>query len=68
MQVYYTSLGEVILPGRGIAIEEMPCDRYIKGSAENDKGGKSEWWFEKRISWYEGVAKGDGKALDPLME
>lgn len=54
--------------GRGIAIEEMPFDRYIKGSAENDEGGKSEWWFEKRISWYDGVAKGDGKAVDPLMK
>lgn len=40
----------------------------IQGKAENDEGGKSEWWFEKRVSWYDKVAKGDGKAVDPLME
>lgn len=53
---------------RRISVERLPYDRYAKESAENDEGGKSEWWFEKRISWYEGVAKGDGKAVDPLME
>lgn len=54
--------------GREIAVEELPYDRYTTESADNDEGGKSEWWFGKRISWYEGVAKGDGKAVDPLME
>ena len=54
--------------GREIAVEKMPYDKYTQASAENDEGGKSEWWFEKRISWYQGVAKGDGEAVDPLME
>ena len=54
--------------GRGIAIEKLPLDTYAEESAENDEGGKSEWWFEKRRSWYNGVAKGDGKVVDPVME
>ena len=56
------------ITGRRIAIDKVPFKRYAKESAENDEGGKSEWWFEKRVSWYEGVAKSDGKAVDPLME
>ena len=53
---------------RDIVVVKLPFEKYTKESAENDEGGKSAWWFEKRISWYEGVAKGDGKAIDPLME
>ena len=52
---------------RDIVVVQFPFEKYTKESAKNDEGGKSEWWFEKRISWYEGVAKGDGKAIDPLM-
>ena len=54
--------------GRKITIERMPFDKYAKESAESDEGGKSEWWFKKRISWYDGVEEGDGEAVDPLME
>ena len=53
---------------RDIVLDKLPFEKYTKVNAENDEGGKSEWWFEKRVSWYEGVAKGDGKAMDPLME
>ena len=53
---------------RDIVVVKLPFEKYTKESTENDEGGKSEWWFEKRISWYEGAAKGDGKATDPLME
>ena len=56
------------LTGRDIIIETMAFDKYAKESAANDEGGKSEWWFEKRLSWYDGIAKGDGKTVDPLME
>ena len=54
--------------GRRITTEEMPLERYAKESAVHDEGGKSEWWFQKRVSWYDGVASGDGEAVDPLME
>ena len=54
--------------GNNIAVDKTPFEKYAKVSAEHDEGGKSEWWFDKRISWYDGLAKGDGKAVDPLME
>ena len=54
--------------GRTVTVEKRPFDKYAMESAENDEGGKSEWWFEKRISWYRGIAKDDGKSVDPLME
>ena len=53
---------------RGIAVERTASDKYMKGSQENDEISKSKWWFEKRTLWYDGVAKGDGEAVDPLME
>ena len=53
---------------RDIVVVELPFEKYTKESTENDEGGKPEWWFQKRISWYKGIAKGDGKATDPLME
>ena len=54
--------------GKNIAFDKMPFEKYAKVSAKHDGGGKSEGWFDKRISWYDGLAKGDGKAVDPLME
>ena len=53
--------------GNSIFVETLPPKEYVKASAKGDEGGKGEWWFERRISWYEGAAKGDGKTVDPLM-
>ena len=68
--VTLAALAETIndVTGKRIAVERMPFEKYAKKSAENDEGGKSEWWFEKRVSWYDGIAKGDGNAVEPLME
>lgn len=68
--VTLAALAETInnVTGKRIAVDKMPFEKYAKKSAENDEGGKSEWWFEKRVSWYDGIAKGDGKAVEPLME
>ena len=53
--------------GKSIVVEILPPKEYVKASAKGDEGGKGKWWFERRISWYEGAAKGDGKTVDPLM-
>ena len=53
--------------GRDIRIEKVPFDQYVKLSADADEGGKPAAFFEKRVSWYEGVAKGDGATVDGLM-
>ena len=64
-----TDLVEAIneISGRAIVIERLPPEEYAKASSKNDEGGKGEWWFEKRVSWYQGIAKGDGMTVDPLM-
>ena len=46
----------------------MPFAKYAKESATDDEGGKSEWWSEKRTSWYEGGAKAEGRSVNPLVE
>lgn len=38
----------------------MTFAKYAKESATDDEGGKSEWWFEKRTSWYEGGVRSKG--------
>lgn len=53
--------------GRDICIERVPSDQYVTMSATDDEGGKPAAFFEKRVSWYEGVAKGDGATVDDLM-
>ena len=50
--------------GREIKVENVSVDVYVRESAEHDEGSKSERWFQKRILWYDGVAKGRGKAVD----
>ena len=58
--------------GTSLAVEKIPIEDYVKVSVELDKGesrgSKPDWFFRKRVSWYEGLAKGDGKTVDPLME
>jgi len=53
---------------KSIVIEKLPFEQYAKVSAVKDEGCKPEGWFEKRISWYAGIEKGDGRTADPLME
>ena len=50
-----------------IVVGTLPPTNNVNASAEDDDGAKSEWWFEKRVSWYESVANRDGKNVDPLM-
>ena len=45
----------------------LPSDDYVVARFEHDEGRKFKWWLEERISWYEGVAGGNGKTVDPLM-
>lgn len=50
-----------------IVVGTLPPTNNANASAEDDDGAKSEWWFEKRVSWYESVANRDGKTVDSLM-
>lgn len=58
--------------GKSTEVEIIPIEDYVKISVERDKGdgrgNKSEWYFRKRVSWFEGLASGDGKTVDLLMQ
>ena len=54
--------------GRGLAVVTMPLDRFAKKMAESDQGKKLRWRFKKGTLWYNGVEKGDRKAMEPLRE
>lgn len=52
---------------RNVRIQEVPLDEWVDKVVQEDQGGKGRAFFEKRVSWHEGVAKGDGETVDPLM-
>ncbi|KAL9084319.1 MAG: hypothetical protein Q9165_008147 [Trypethelium subeluteriae] len=58
--------------GEGLEVERMPIEEFVEGIGENDTvGGReiySKEFYRKKVSWYEGIAKGDGEMVDPLME
>lgn len=67
----YMDLVETIndVTGRDIVIKVgVPFDEYVKANAANDEGGKPESFFQNLSSWYEGIAKGDGETVDPMLE
>lgn len=53
--------------GRNVRLQEVPLNEWVDKMVEEDQGGKGRAFFEKRISWHEGIAKGDGETVDPLM-
>lgn len=53
--------------GRNVRIQEVPSNEWVDKMVEVDQGGKGRAFFEKRVSWHEGTAKGDGETVDPLM-
>ena len=58
--------------GKGVEVQTIPIEDLVRISVEHDRGegraNKSEWYFRKRASWFEGLAKGEGKTVDHLME
>lgn len=52
---------------RNVRYEEIALDRWVDKMVEEDEGSKGRAFFEKRLSWHEGIAKGDGETVDPLM-
>lgn len=47
---------------RKVEIQKVTPEEYVKLSVQHDEGGKTEWVYKKRLSWFEGVLQGDGGA------
>ena len=53
--------------GKEILVHEISYEEYVARSVDGDEGAKPVQFFEKMKTLYEGVEKGDGKEVDPLM-
>ena len=42
-------------------------EEYVRYHTENDIGKKAEAFWQSRLSWFDGIAKGDARVSNPLM-
>lgn len=53
--------------GRHIKVEKISSEEYVRSNSANDPGKKNAWFFQTRLSWFEGITRGDAGTTDPLM-
>lgn len=53
--------------GRNVKLELISPEEYVRWHTENDEGKKAEGFWLKRLSWFDGIAKGDANVSNPLM-
>ena len=51
--------------GRNLDIRRVSREEYVTETVKSS--GKPERFVKSRISWFDGVAVGDGKTIDPLI-
>lgn len=52
---------------RNVKVELVSPEEYVRYHVKNDEGRKSEWFWRSRLTWFDGIAKGDAKVSNPLM-
>ncbi|KAJ5946342.1 hypothetical protein N7454_003181 [Penicillium verhagenii] len=67
--VTFADIIEVIneTTGRQVQLELVSPEEFVKVKAAGDVGGKSEAFFEKLLTWYDAIKRGDAGVTDPLM-
>ncbi|KAF2718997.1 NAD(P)-binding protein [Polychaeton citri CBS 116435] len=53
--------------GNDIPLEFLEPKAWVDESVTDDDGGKPRGWFEARLVYAEGTAKGDAEVVDPAM-
>jgi hypothetical protein len=53
---------------RNIKVKIVSPEEYVRYHTENDEGKKAEWFWRTRLTWFEGIKKGDAKVSNPLMK
>lgn len=53
--------------GRNVRLQIVSPEDYVRLNVANDEGGKPASFWEKRVSWFDGIAKGDAVVSHPLM-
>ncbi|KAE8353440.1 hypothetical protein BDV28DRAFT_108127 [Aspergillus coremiiformis] len=54
--------------GRQVRFERVTPEEFVQTYADKDKGGKPKAFFEKTLTWYEGIEKGELATTHPLMK
>lgn len=53
--------------GRQVQVELVSPEEFVRIKAAEDVGGKPEAFFQKLVTWYDAIAKGDAGVTDSLM-
>lgn len=53
---------------RNVKLKFVSPEEYVRYHTENDIGKKPESFWRSRLSWFEGIAKGDANVSNPLMK
>jgi hypothetical protein len=53
---------------RNVKLEIISPAEYVRYNTENDEGKKAEGFWKLRLSWFDGIAKGDAQVSNPLMK
>lgn len=53
--------------GRTVRLQIVSVEDYIQLSVANDEGKKPVGFWKKRVSWFDGIAKGDATLNHSLM-
>lgn len=52
---------------RNVKLETVSPEEYVRYHTENDEGKKAEGFWKSRLSWYDGITKGDAQVANSLM-
>ncbi|OKL62529.1 hypothetical protein UA08_02411 [Talaromyces atroroseus] len=52
---------------RNVKLTIVSPEEYVRYHTENDIGKKAEGFWRSRLTWFDGIAKGDAKVSNPLM-
>uniref|UniRef100_A0A093VYE3 Quinone oxidoreductase 2 n=1 Tax=Talaromyces marneffei PM1 TaxID=1077442 RepID=A0A093VYE3_TALMA len=52
---------------RNVTLQLVSPEEYVRYQTENDIGKKLESFWTSRLSWFQGIAKGDANLSNPLM-
>jgi uncharacterized protein YbjT (DUF2867 family) len=53
--------------GRQVKMELVSPEEFVRIKSAEDIGGKPEAFFQKLVTWYHAIEKGDAGVTDPLM-
>lgn len=53
--------------GKNMQIQTVSPEAYVETMVKSDKGSKPASFFEKRATWYEGMAGGDGATVSNTL-